>query len=165
MRKHSLLVSSAMILAFLLTTAVAARAAEPSLGTWKLNLAQSKFPPNQPGLAAPKQETVVKRAVGDNFEVTITGIAADGSPMAAKITQPQQGGVIKFVQGGLPEGLSEVATVIGPGEFYVTQLQDGKQVQVEHIVVSKDGKTMRVNLHRIDAQGHASQAIEVWDKQ
>ena len=169
MRKHSLIVSTMIVLAVALilavSAAVAAGGAEPSVGTWKLNVAQSKLTPTQPGEATPKEETVVKRELGNDFELTITGTLTNGSPIAAKATHPQQGGVIKSQQGAPAEGTFEVITVIGPGDFYETALQNGKQVRVEHIVVSKDGKTLRATIKGTDAQGQSYEQLEVFDKQ
>ena len=59
MRKHSFVVSSMTILALVLAMAVAAMAADPAEGTWKLNVAKSKFPLSQQ--ATPKEQTVVYR--------------------------------------------------------------------------------------------------------
>jgi len=52
--------------------------AEPFAGTWKLNVAKSKFGgPDKP----PKEYTMVIQEQGDNFVVTITGVAADGTEL------------------------------------------------------------------------------------
>src|SRR5208282_5547202 len=50
-------------------------ASNPNMGTWKLNEAKSKFPPG-----APKNNTVVYEAVGDNVKVTVDGTDGDGKP-------------------------------------------------------------------------------------
>ena len=165
MRKHSLVVFVVMIFASVWTTAMAERAADPSVGKWKLNVAQSKLPASQPGQAALKELMVDKREVGHEFELTVTGTRRDGSPISVKATHPQQGGVIKYQQGAPAEGISEVITVIGPGESYSTQLQNGKQVQVMHIVVSKDGKTLRATIKGTDAKGKSYQGTELFEKQ
>src|SRR3989442_13632288 len=44
-------------------------------GTWKLNEAKSKIAPN-----APKNNTVVYEAAGDNVKITVDGIGNDGKP-------------------------------------------------------------------------------------
>jgi hypothetical protein len=58
-----------------------------------------------------------------------------------------------------------VATVIGPGELYETVLQNGKQVEFYHVVVSKDGKTLTVTDKGSDAKGKPFENISVFDKQ
>src|SRR2546428_6666834 len=46
-------------------------------GTWKLNEAKSKIAPN-----APKNNTVVYEAAGDNVKITVDGIGSDSKPSA-----------------------------------------------------------------------------------
>ena len=50
-------------------------AADASMGTWKLNEAKSKLSPG-----APKNNTVVYEAAGDNVKVTIDGTDQEGKP-------------------------------------------------------------------------------------
>jgi len=45
------------------------------MGTWKLNEAKSNMAPN-----APKNNTVVYEAVGNNVKITVDGIGNDGKP-------------------------------------------------------------------------------------
>ncbi len=134
-------------------------AADPSVGTWKLNIAKSKFPPT---VQAPKEQMVVKRELdADQFELTITGVNADGTPFSVKITHAQQGGVVS----GLPEGSMAVLTVVAPGESLTTFLQNGKQVQLHHNIVSKDEKTMQQATKGIDAQGQPYEEVLIYDRQ
>ena len=135
-------------------------AADPRVGTWKLNIAQTKS--NQP---LPKEETVVCQAVGDRFEVTFTGIATNGSPFSLKTTYPAGGGETKYLSSPNPQGTSFIATEIEPTNWYTTMLKDGKQVRLYHYVISKDGKTMRATATGMDSQGKPINALEVWDKQ
>ena len=55
--------------------AAGAVAADPNLGTWKLNAAKSKIAPG-----TPKNDTVVYEAVGDNVKVTVDGTDGAGKP-------------------------------------------------------------------------------------
>src|SRR5208283_5341952 len=142
MRKRSMVVPATMIFVLVMALAVAAMAADPSVGTWKLNLAKSKIPPSPTGQAAPKEETLVVRELGDQIDATITGTRTDGSPISSKSTYAQQGGVLKR-QPALPEGFSAIETLVDPSNWYLVILQNGNQVEMFHEVVSKDGKTMR----------------------
>jgi hypothetical protein len=56
-------------------------------------------------------------------------------------------------------------TLIAPGDWYVTFLQNGKQRGVIHKVISKDGKTMTQPRKGVDAQGKPFEHIEVYDRQ
>ena len=134
-------------------------AADPTVGTWKLNIAKSEFQPTE---QVPKEQTVVKRELdADNFELTITGVNADGTPTSTKMTHAQQGGVVS----GLPESLMAVLTVVAPGETLTTFLQNGRQVQLHRNIVSKDGKTMRQIIIGMDNQGKPYKVTRVFDRQ
>jgi hypothetical protein len=140
------------------TKSKSVKAADPHVGTWKLNIAQSKGP------AVPKEETNTVRELGDQYEVTFTGIQKDDSPISAKYTLPQIGGALKR-QPDFPEGVSAFVTVINQRDWYTTGLQDGKQVTAIHYVISKDGKTMTETINGTDAKGKHYEALNIWDKQ
>jgi hypothetical protein len=151
-----------MLLPAVLGLAGALWAADPRVGTWKLNIAQSKIPPGSE--AAPKEETATIRELGDQYEITIKGTRTDGASISLKVTQPQTGGAMKR-QPALPEGESGVSTEINPGEWYATFLQNGKQVEMIHTVVGKDGKTMRLMIRGTDARGKSYEGMELFDRQ
>ena len=139
-------------------------AADPSVGTWKLNIAKSKLAPGTE--AAVKEEMAIIREAGDEWEITFTGKRVDGSSISLQATRPRQGGAVKFLTGG-SEGANEQSfdTVVEPGDWYHTSLQNGKQVEVIHGIVSKDGKTMRQITRGIDAKGKPYEGIEVYERQ
>ena len=139
------------------------------LGTWKLDVAKSKF---SPALLAfmkatpPKEETFVFGEVGtDEIELAVTGTQTDGKPIAGKSTAPRQGGAVKFLQNPFPEGMTVVSTRIDPNNSYATYMMNGKQVFVAQSVISKNGKSMRVTIRGTDAQGKSFEQIQVFDRQ
>ena len=142
---------------------------DPRLGTWKLNVAKSKFSPAYLAalkMAPPKEETVVFRELGaDEIELTITGVQTDGKPITGKSTSPRQGGAVKLQQSPLPEGMTIVSTRIDPNNFYATYMLNGKQVFVGQGVISKNGKTLTVTSKGTDVQGKPFEQIQVFDKQ
>jgi hypothetical protein len=142
---------------------------DPRLGTWKLNVAKSKFSPALYALmkqASPKEQTVVVRELGtDELEVTITGVQTDGKPIATKSTGPRQGGAVKIQQGALPEGLAIVSTKIDPNNMYVTYMLNGKQIFMIQSTISKNGKTTRNTFKGIDPQGKPIEQVALYDKQ
>jgi hypothetical protein len=142
---------------------------DPRLGTWKLNVAKSKFSPAFYALmnqAPPKEQTMVFRELGtDELEVTITGVQTDGKPIATKSTSPRQGGALKIQQGNFPEGMTIVSTKVDPNTSYLTVMLNGKQILVSQGVVSKNGKTMRNTAKGTDAQGKPIEQVTVLDKQ
>src|SRR5260370_1060945 len=64
-----------LLLVTFLVGATLCFAADPNIGTWKLNEAKSK---SVPGL--PKIMTVVCAADGDNVKVTVDGVDGEGKP-------------------------------------------------------------------------------------
>lgn len=152
-----------MLLLVVLGLAGSLWAADPTLGTWKLNIAQSKFS----GRSAPKEETLVAKAVGDQIEVTLTVTAVNGSAFSMREMRPAEGGVIKIESSSNPPapGVTVVVTEVAPGSFYETFLKDGKQVRLNHIVVGKDGKTIRETVKGISDDGKPLDELLVWDKQ
>ena len=105
------------------------------------------------------------RVVGDHFEFTQTGTQKNGTPIASKYTFYLNGGVFKVLQPASPEGETSIETVIQPGNRYLTTLKDGKQIEVEHLVISKDGKTMSITDKGTDAKGKPYKSVSVYDKQ
>jgi hypothetical protein len=137
-------------------------AADPDVGTWKLNVSQSKS--NQP---LPKESTLVVKVVGDQKELTFTGTEANGSSFSGKYMIPLAGGIGKSVT-PTPAGdanRTSVTTVVNPNNFYLTSLKDGKQVELQHVVISQDGKTKHQTIKGVDSQGKLLNAVQVWDKQ
>ena len=133
------------------------------LGTWRLNVAKSTFPPTE---VATKEETVFWRGLGaDQYEFTITSVRVDGSPSSMKGTMPSTGGVVNVQQPIQAKGESGIITVVGPGDWYVTVMQNGKQVEVIHSVVSKDGKTCRNTTKGTNAKGKPYESLELYERQ
>ncbi len=137
-------------------------AADPIIGTWKLNFKESKFPATE---VMPKELTEVYRELNvDQIEFTEKGIEANGSPFSFKATWPRQGGTVHILQGG-NEKTSYVETLVEPGNWYVTVLQNGKQIGVIHKTFSKDGKMMRQSYRSTDAQGKPLERLSLYDRQ
>jgi len=135
-----------------------------SVGTWKLNIAQSNFAPSTE--AAVKEQMAIIRQTGDQWEITFTGKRVDNSSFTTKAIRPKQGGLVKFLAGE-SEGNNEQSfdTVVEQGDWYHTALRNGKQVEVIHGIVSKDGKTMRQITKGIDEKGKPYESVEVYDRQ
>jgi hypothetical protein len=89
---------------------------------------------------------------------------SDGSPTSDKWTWPRQGGTARR-QPQLSEGMFYVETLIEPGHWYVTVMQNGKQIGIIHKTISNDGKTMRQTLKGVDPQGKPFEQLQVFHKQ
>ncbi len=151
-----------LLIAFGLTASL--WAADPSVGTWKLNIAKSRLAPSTE--APVKEQTAVIREVGDQWEIVFSGKRTDGTSFSTKATRPKPGGVVKFVTGESEAGNEQsFDTVVEPGDWYHTVLRNGKQVEVIHGIISKDGKMMRQITRGIDENGKLFESVEVYEKQ
>ena len=136
-------------------------AADPIIGTWKLNLEKSKLPSTQ---TAPKEQTETYRELPDGqIELTWKNISKDGSSTLLVETYPIQGGVAKVLKGDSP--YSFVQTRISQDEWLVTYLLDGKQVITRHKKISKDGKTIRHSIKGLDNDGQPFEALLILERQ
>lgn len=72
-------------------------AADAFTGTWKLNVAESKYSAGM----APKDVTVVIAEKGADMTVSATGTAGDGKPMSVKYSMPLKGGPVSYTEGAL----------------------------------------------------------------
>ena len=133
-------------------------AQSPFVGTWKLDTAKTKFTTGE----APKDLTVVIEEQGDNFQVTGTGTNADGSAISAKFTVPVKGGTGQ-IEGGSYETITSKVVSANVREDRLSK--GGKVVLSRRIVLSKDGKTMRVTTKGVDPTGKPIAGTEVFDKQ
>jgi hypothetical protein len=137
--------------------AAACFAANPHMGTWKLNEAKSKIP------AGMGKNTMVTYAEQkDKIEVTVDGVDKDG-----KSTHSVWVG--KFdrkaypVKGNLPYN-SVAYKVVNDRTNDITAMKDGKIFWSGKITVSADGKSRTVTLNGTGADGKKFKGTAVYDK-
>ena len=133
-------------------------AESPFAGTWKLDSAKTKYTTGTP----PKDVTLTIEEQGDMMQVTASGTNSDGSPISVKYVIPASGGVAK-VQEGPYEGITSKR--ISDTVRHNTYTKDGKQVSTRHLVVSKDGKTLRSTVKGTNVLGQAVSGTDVFEKQ
>ena len=161
MRRQSIEAIAATVI-LMLGLASVATAADPIIGTWKLNVAKSQFATPE---STPKELTEVYRKIeGDQIDFTYTVTLKEGSSHLFKAVWPAQGGTVNVLQGDDP-AVSRVQTLIEPGNWYLTALHDGKQVEFIHKTFSKDRKTMLQNHKGVDRQGKPYEYATIYDKQ
>ena len=142
---------------------------DPIIGTWKLNVAKSKFSPvllkilNE---TVPKEKTEIYQELDDQIVMTVSATLTGRVPISAKCSWPRQGGIASILE-NVPsmEGISIIETLIAPGEWYATFLKDGKQFIVIHKDISEDSKTMSLRYRGIDARGNPFEQIDVYERQ
>ena len=151
----------AMLLLTVFALAGSLWAADPIIGTWKLNISESKAD------ASIKEHVEIYRELDSGqIELTLTINYSNGFQAIWKYTWPAQGGVAKRFQGPPREGnILEIETLISPGEWILTRMQDGKQYNSIYKIISKDGKTMRQTASGKSLRGGSYEGFSVFDKQ
>src|SRR2546422_10923632 len=80
----------------LLGFAVTMLAADPFVGTWKLNSAKSKYKTGNP----PKEQTVTFSEEGADLHAMVKGTTSDGQAITNHFTIPTAGGTGKIIESG-----------------------------------------------------------------
>jgi len=146
----------------LLMFAVAASlfAQNPALGTWKLNVAKSKYNPGP----APKSMTRTLEAQGDKIKHTYQGVAADGSAISYSFTAAYDGKDYP-ITGSAPGGADSLSiTQPSPGTYEAILKKGGEVVLLSHAKISADGKVTTFNQNSPSGKGSVNNII-VYEKQ
>src|ERR1700733_4923072 len=129
----------------------------PLVGTWKLNVAKSKFVPGP----APTSLTRTVEAQGDGVKYTFDGVAADGKPISYSFSV-QFDGKDNPINGSTPSGADTVsAKRIDSNHYVATQKKGGKVLVTSKVAVSKDGKVTTVDAMGTNADGAKTQDVQV----
>jgi hypothetical protein len=140
-----------MMLAF---AGFSAAADEPYAGTWKLNVAQSKY---QPG-PAPQSETVIITPGGESI---IKGMDAEGKAYSWSFT-PSEGVAVPIT------GMGPDSTVVEkrPNARTVDHVwKMGKTRTVGHAALSKDGKSFTYTQKGTNENGEPIHDVMLFEKQ
>lgn len=129
------------------------------VGTWRLNVAKSKYSPGPP----PKSQTVTYQAAGQGIKVAATGTDADGKPVAIQYTANYDGK--DYTVTGNPDWDATALKRINAYTVEFTRKKAGKFVQTGTNVVSKDGRTRTISSKGFDAKGQKIDNIAVYEKQ
>jgi hypothetical protein len=158
MRKNLLMVSLAACCAFVLSSSVAL-AAENWLGTWKLDVAKSKYSPGP----APKSLTLKFEATADGIKLTSDGVNAEGNPTHGEYVSKFDGKDVPWK--GNPDADTASAKKIDDNSYENVWKKDGKTTITAKAVVSKSGKTLTVTLTGTNAKGQTVNNTAVYDRQ
>jgi hypothetical protein len=132
--------------------------ADPSVGTWKLNLAKSKYATG----GAPKSTTVVIAPVGKGFKLTATTVLADGTTRKIEYTSMYDG--MDAAVTGTPD-YDTVAIKKTADGTAGERKKAGKVVQTFTRTISADGKTMTASAKGTNAAGGKVDTVQVFDRQ
>jgi hypothetical protein len=132
--------------------------ASPTLGTWKLNEANSKIP-----AGASKNLTVVYEAQGDSIRCTVDGVDGQGKPTHNEWTGKFDGK--DYPVTGDPNSDTRAIKQVDTHTSDLTVKKGGKVTITGKAAVSADGKTRTVTLSGTDAAGKHIESTAVYDKQ
>src|SRR5262245_63969237 len=154
MKTRTMLVSAAVLFG----GAGLCLAADPQIGTWKLNEGKSKLNPQ-----GPKNTTVVYTVAGDSVKVTVDGVGADGKPSHNEWTGKFDGK--DYAVTGDPVSDVRSYKKIDDQTLELTGKKGGKVTLTGRIVVAADGKTRTVTTSVTDVSGKAASSTTVYDRQ
>jgi hypothetical protein len=143
----------------LLAFATTLLAADPFVGTWKMDSAKTKYKEG----TAPKEQTITITEMGKDLNVKVAGTAADGSPIAMSYSVPAGGGEGKLIEGSAYDGVSGKRH--GANEREMMYKKGGKTVYTVHSKVTDDGNTMVATAKGINVLGQKVEAETYYDKQ
>jgi hypothetical protein len=158
MRKKLLVVSLAACCVIALSGSVLL-AAENWLGTWKLNVAKSKYSPGP----APKSWTLKFEATADGIKLTFDGVDPEGNPTHGEYVSKFDGADVPFA--GNPDADTASAKKIDDNSYENVWKKDGKTTITAKAVVSDSGKTLTVTLVGTDSKGRTVKNVAVYERQ
>jgi ABC-type xylose transport system substrate-binding protein len=150
--------TTVLLLLMLCIGATLCFAADPSLGTWKLNEAKSKI---DPGL--PKNVTVVYEAEGNSIKSTVDGFDGKGNPVHSVWTGKFDGK--DYPVTGDPNSDTRSVKRIDEHTLELTVKKGGKVVTTGRIAIAADGKSRTLTASGTNASGKKMHSTSVYDKQ
>jgi len=147
-----------LILSFFFFGSAICFAADPHMGTWKLNEAKSKI---TPGTA--KFTTVTFKNTSGNIGVTADGMDANGKPMHVEWSGKFDGKDYRVT--GDPNADTRAYRKVDDRTLEVTIKKNGKVTVKSRTVVSADGKTRTGNVSGTTPNGKKFKNVAVYDRQ
>ena len=163
--RRRLFVLSFVLVAVLAMSATIVYGADMFSGTWKVNVAKSKYSPGPP----PKSNTQVITAVDGGMKVVTDGVNNEGKKTHNEYT-------VKFDGKDYPEkpmldgkpnpnGADMISVKkIDDNTYEATTKQKGKVLAVTKNVISKDGKTRTATATGKNGEGQTVNNTIVWEK-
>ena len=159
MRPRMFALPAITVAALLLTLGPIAQAADNNVGTWKLNLAKSKYIPGP----APFDGTLKIEPETNGLKFTFHGTDAEGKPVDFEFSPRFDGKDYRVT--GLAEADTIVLKRLNANTIETVTKKAGKPVMTTRSVVSKDGKTRTSTQTGKNASGQEVKNTLVYDKQ
>jgi hypothetical protein len=147
-----------LTLAFCFVGWAACFAADPQMGTWKLNESKSKITPG-----TTKNTHVVYSSMLGQVKIKSDGIDPSGKPIHVEWSGKFDGK--DYPVTGDPNSDSRSYTKVNERTLTTANKKNGKVTVTGQIVVSADGKSRTVNLTGTTPKGKKFKNVAVYDKQ
>jgi len=134
--------------------------ADSQVGTWKLNVAKSKYSPGP----VPKSATTIITAAGQGTKLVVDQAMADGTTRHWEVTANYDGKDSK-VTGNNPDADTIARTRIDANTVQTVSKKGGKVTTTQASVVSADGKIRTVTTKGVNAAGQPVNNVAVYEKQ
>jgi len=148
-----------LLLAGIAVTSSVRAADEPTNGTWKINLAKSKFSPGP----APTSGSVTIKIENGTETYSSETVSADGKTVSASFTAKLDGSDAPVT--GNPYGDTISIKHPSPRAFVATIKKDGKVTVTVHVTVAADGKSRTATYSGKNAEGKVVHDVIVYEKQ
>jgi hypothetical protein len=152
------LLAFGVCLALTLTAGVDAQTPKGMLGTWKANLAKSKFSPGPP----PKSLTVTYSAAGESTKIEVSMVPADGPAEKWSMTAASDGK--EYPVTGNPNADTISVKSIDANRSESTLKKGGKVTSVNTRVLSADGKTLTITSKGTTIDGKPREDVQVFER-
>lgn len=154
------LASAVFVVALVLTGAIVPSFAQsdPFIGTWKLNMAQSKFTPGP----APKSGSVTFTTAAPGFRAVVEGVGPKDEKSRWEYTGNYDGK--DYPLKGNPDGDMISVRRINANTVETTIKRAGKPAVTNMRTVSADGKTLTVVTKGTNGQGQTVHNVQIFEK-
>jgi len=150
----------ALVLTLIAVPSVAS-AADPFVGTYKMNPAKSSASGGQ----VPPELTLTISEDSSNLLIKTSGITASGSPISADVlVLPKAGGTIK-APADEKDYDSTVVSRKDPNTIDMSAVQKGKEKTRVKLALSKDGKTLTRSFTSTNAKGQPITGTSVLERE
>ena len=152
----TLILTAAVLAVAMLATA---QSKDPFVGTWRLNVAKSKY-----SGPVPKSITSTYEAAGQGYRVSVKNEPASGPVQQYSYTTSLDGKDAPMT-GNNPNADMVAAKRIDAHTLEIVNKKGGKVTTTQRNVVAADGKTRTVTTTGTDAQGQKVNNVTVFEKQ
>jgi hypothetical protein len=152
----TMILAAAVLAVAVLATA---QAKDPFLGTWRLNVAKSKY-----SGPVPKSITSTYEVAGQGYKVSVKNEPASGPVQQYSYTTNLDGKDAPMT-GNNPNADTVAAKRIDAHTLEIVNKKGGKVTTTQRNVVAADGKTRTITTTGTDAQGQKVNNVAVFEKQ